>query len=580
MGKSLPHLRSPKLNRATSASDFSSRQNYTSAIEADNASFNSESIGQMSVTPTVASLDTVKISNRVQCSMEGGDPNNNSQKEKKTPWKKLKQFIGIPQSNTKKTDCDDNDTVCENKSLSDAIVENGALPITGRAHSKSVDFTGGLTTTTIAANGNVGRRRRISSMDTPKNNNSSKKQQANSLEREQAMIDDAVRGRLDGMDILYLGPAYLISLERHANSESSSTPWEPANTYSFAGRSTQYTTRQIVSDMMERSVGGDSPEIIMEGFFRDDRWLVTLDLPKKGNPTASSSDQVLLDVDNDSCHDAVPSMQLTDEEDHSHSTAPDEIPRHKLWGSMWGSDKKPPPKPSHMTSMDDFDPNSDSILEMAASCSVPVDVDEDSFMIGNAQHLQAVHELASVPLQHGQFQEAMEIFDRILRGLEAQENDALRHLEGVTLHNMAVISMWQDNYEQALEYSGKAVKARLQYLPEGHPDIAVSLVRQGYAYFALERFDMAEASFHAALDKIAEKNVIKAKVLSNLGVAQYQRRRRSSSEKLYGCAGNTTVVARGTGTTRHNSLWRGRHAEQYGENTHQAWRLRFGSVGL
>ena len=63
---------------------------------------------------------------------------------------------------------------------------------------------------------------------------------------------------------------------------------------------------------------------------------------------------------------------------------------------MWGSDTKPPPTPSHMTSIADVEPDSDSILGMAANCSVPIDVDEDTFMISNAQHLQAVHDLASV----------------------------------------------------------------------------------------------------------------------------------------------------------------------------------------
>lgn len=513
-------LRSPKLNRISSTisnSDYSTRP-YCTSVEADtdNNSYNSESIGQMSVAPTVASVDTVKISNRQAQILLGGNPRvNTPQKEaKKTPWKKLKKFMGLPPGNNNKRNS------CDEYTVSDGV------SVGRRAHSKSVDLE--------ASPGNTeGRRRRLLSIDLNKAN-SSKSQQEDLTTCQRQQHDDAVRGRLDGIDLLYLGPAHMISLERQtgfkSSSECSSTPWEPATSYSFAGRSTQYSTQQMVTDMVRRSMGQDcSPEIILEGFFRDDRWIVNLDMPSKKGTRRScrvSSGDKLIAVDNDNGRhspDGLPPLQLTDEEEHSHSTAPDEVPRHKLWGSMWGSESKPPPKPSHMTSEEDVDPGADSILEMAAFCSVPIDVDEDTFMISNAQHLQAVHDLASVPLQHGHFDEAMEIFERTLRGIEIQESDALRHLEGVTLHNMSIISMWQEDYEQALDLAGRAIKARLQYLPEGHPDIAVSLVRQGYAYFALERYDMAEASFHAALEKLTEENVVKAKVLLNLGVARYQR---------------------------------------------------------
>lgn len=512
MGKNL-QLRSPRLHLSTS--DFSSRNNQA---DADNASYNSESNGQMSVTPTVASLDTVKISNRQVQELLHVDASS-SPKGKKTPWKKLKQFMGIPPSNTKKG----SDNQSSGRSLSDAIAANGRLPL-GRAQSTSADLASCDRSTTIMEG--IGRRRRTSSTDISKAKNHAQSEII-TKQQQQSMLDEAVRGRLDGMDLLYLGPAFLISLQR-TNTESSSTPWEPASSYSFAGRSTHYTTKQIVKEMTTRSLGGDSPEIILEGFFRDDRWIVSVDTPieAKLGVGGAVGKSILVEVDSRSGRaspEALPPLQLTDEEDHSHSTAPDEIPRHKLWGYMWGSETNPPPKPSHMTSVDDIDPDSDSILEMAASCSVPIDVDEDTFMIGNALHLQAVHDIASAPLQHGQFEEALEIFKRILRGIEIQENDALRHLEGVTLHNMAVVAMWQEDYVRALDWAGKAIKARIQYLPEGHPDIAVSLVRQGCAYFALERYDMAEASFHAALEKVVEDNVVRAKVLSNLGVAQYQR---------------------------------------------------------
>ena len=544
--KLIKPLRSPKIHKpsnsptgSTSANNYNtvddlSSRPYYAAADGDNSSFNGESIGQMSVAQTVASLDTVKISNRNALAMTAGGENNgddgHSSKHKKTPWKKLKNFMTSNRKVDKEEDDDDDD----NHHMFTASSSGAAAPHHRRAHSKSVDFVGHNTANSSTNNNN---RRRTTSTDYPKSQSqASLKEQHQAMLREKALIDDAVRGRLDGMDLLYLGPAYQISLERQqplpptscrnkvaAAAESSSTPWEPASTFSFAGRSTHYSTRQMVDDMMWRPTAGgqEAPEIVLEGFFRDDRWMVTLDTPRNGSTRTSSNGSTLAAIHEDDPN-SVPLLQFTDEEEQSHSTtAPEDIPRHKLWGSMWGPDNKPPPKPSHMSSVEDI-PSDNNILEMAASVSVPIDVDEDTFMISNWQHLQAVHDLAAVPLQHGRFDETLEIFQKILKGVEIQETDALRHLEGVTLHNMAVILMWQQKYEEALDCVGRAIKARLQYLPENHPDIAVSLARQGKCFFALERYSLAVASFQAASDIFKDRSVAQAKALSNLGVAKYQ----------------------------------------------------------
>lgn len=507
--------------------------------DGDNSSVNGEvSVGQMSVAQTVTSIDTVKISNRnalaisaaaVAAAQQQAEGDDGHSKGKKTTWKKLKNFMSNNQRKVdSRTDSDDGH--------SDMVPYGGPIGLR-RTHAKSADYPSGdheATSSSSSVAGTIssliGNRRRTASTDTPKTNQRALQEQHR---REKAILDDAVRGRLDGTDLLYLGPAYQISLERQQHSRNvaaaeSSTPWEPASTFSFAGRSTQYSTRQMVDDMMWRPTTGDqrATEIVLEGFYRDDRWIVTLDVPRSTfSRSGSSSDAKKSAVDHHAKNtlDSVPLMQLTDEEEQSHSTSPtaDEVPRHKLWNNMWGAENKPPPKPSHMSSVEDID-ESDSILEMAASCSVPIDLDEDTFMISNAGHLESVHDLAAVPLQHGRFEESMFIFRKILKGVRIQETDSLRHLEGVTLHNMAVILMWQHKYEEALDYVGKAIKARLQYLPENHPDIAVSLSRQGVCYFALEQYGMAVASFQAAVDIFKPKSVAKAKALLNLGVANYQ----------------------------------------------------------
>jgi len=504
MSKNL-NLRGPSKGKfgEQEASDYSSR-----ACGGDSSSCNGEmSIGQMSVAHTTASIDTVKISNQNAALLKiehnqraAAEEDKGGTKHQNNPWRKFKKLMHP----NRKVDKEDEE---------DEFLAHGASSLP-RSHSKSWDFT------PASASGRTNRRRTHSTDTSNKKEMQQQQDHAVTRRREKAILDDAVRGRLDGCDLLYLGPAYNISLQRQTTHESS-TPWEPTPAYSFAGRSTQYTARQMVDDMMWRPTTGTqrAPEIVLEGFYRDDRWIVTLDVSRPtSGPTGCSKSLRSSDGD---LHDSLPHLQLTDEEEASLSTIED-VPRHKLWGSMWGANNTPPPKPSHMSSVEDIN-EPDNVLEMAASCNVPIDIDEDTFMISNAEHLQSVHDLAAVPLQHGRFGEALDIFKKILKGVQIQETDmSLRHLEGVTLHNMAVIYMWQHKYEEALQCVGKAIKARLQYLPENHPDIGVSLARQGKCYFALERYGMAEASFQGAADIFNGRSVAKAKALLNLGVVKYQ----------------------------------------------------------
>jgi tetratricopeptide (TPR) repeat protein len=81
--------------------------------------------------------------------------------------------------------------------------------------------------------------------------------------------------------------------------------------------------------------------------------------------------------------------------------------------------------------------------------------------------------------------------------------------------------MCQGDFDHALESFQKAVRVRTECLSQNHPDVAVSLVRQGTAYFALENFEKGIDSFHTALHMSPTEDATRAKILNNLGVAYY-----------------------------------------------------------
>jgi tetratricopeptide (TPR) repeat protein len=406
-------------------------------------------------------------------------------------------------------------------------------------------------------------------------------------------LDDAIRGRLDGMDCLALGSARVSSLQKEGM--------------------VQYTCRKMVTDMLRNS--GGSPELIMEGFLPhgEDRWMVRIDEPHVSSPatspaakteanevseptgpknrTASSSNSSSAstkestsdikkakesEVDTDSedgeqarqralTHDSGPELEraalaaatsvtcaevasppspsrsiqgkMKSEEEGNESIDANNCIQSavSLMEQMWGKENSPPI--SHMSRRrlldqqdNDVDGNSETdgvvnqndILDMAAACSVPIDIDEDLFIIEDARHLQAVHDLAAVPLKQGHYDEALEIFDKILRSLQNRSNGKPHYLLGSAMHNIGIINMWAGKYEEALSSLYDAVRVRVDALPEDHPDVAVSLAKTGMILFSLERFEDALSSFEQALQMIHIDNATRAKLLNNIGATCYQ----------------------------------------------------------
>ena len=119
---------------------------------------------------------------------------------------------------------------------------------------------------------------------------------------------------------------------------------------------------------------------------------------------------------------------------------------------------------------------------------------------------------------------ALDIFYKILKGLELKHEGKPHFLIGSAHHNIGLVKMLQQDFEGALASFSQAVAMRRLSLPERHVDIGVSLFRQAVAQFALGTLGDAVVSLELALSLVyRKKTVSRAKILNNLGVVQYQR---------------------------------------------------------
>lgn len=463
------------------------------------------------------------------------------------PWKSLKRLVGKGRSSKE----EDQSITSQESSDREFLVKR---------HTKSHDggILLGLVPSSSFLNNAYPMRKRFYSegADTTDQKQKQQKSGAKSFSgaisyssESQHAIDQVIRGRLDGIDVLSLGPACRASLPAKVSKQSSKgenlffDPLYP----SFTNIHCSISPANLVEEMIWTSAGLEQPEIIFEGFYPGghDRWGVRVasepslaPLEKKTTTSISLSSMdkksfsplptLDLEVDEDDESTAVSSSHTSP----THVEEGTNLPITELWNSIWGLVNTPPPIPSHMntkrmtTTLTNDDPEDriineeEEVLKLVETCNVPIDLDDDAFMIDGPKHLQTVHELVMVPLQSRRFQSAISIFEKLLRGLEG--NNKLHHLIGSTSHNIGLIQLCQGSYQKALKSFEKAVEVRKEFLPCDHPDIAVSLQRKGMAHFALSSITEALQCFEAALAICTPVDNTRAKILNNIGVARYQ----------------------------------------------------------
>jgi hypothetical protein len=375
-----------------------------SVIGDDNATLYSAEGQQSIAAVTVHSQATVKASNK---NSDDGSAETEPSKKQANGWRKLKKLVGVKTSD-----------------------EPGV--ITGnRAHAKSMDVSSERSSkaTGVLWSG-YAMRKRVLSADVVNNprfqttrSRSGDDGESSISTRLTSQLDLAIRGRFDGMDVLSLGPASRSSLphidpepqqpitpskrtakttiptpskktKKRDGEEDTEINLDPLQ-LSFTGIPITCTSAGMVSNMISTSAGKDQTELILEGFIPGggDRWRVKLEEPK-GLPDDASIQ--------------TPSRKSSTDDDESTAGLTEDgstnFPAPKLWDHIWG-DGAPPPLPSHMQAGGNSE--QDNVLQLAAACSVPIDLDEDTFIIDSPDHLRSVHDLAMIPLQVSKMERLM-----------------------------------------------------------------------------------------------------------------------------------------------------------------------------
>jgi TolA-binding protein len=167
--------------------------------------------------------------------------------------------------------------------------------------------------------------------------------------------------------------------------------------------------------------------------------------------------------------------------------------------------------------------------------TVPVDLDEGAFL--EAEHnLRAIHEMAAEHLAHGEYVEAIEVFEEILRG--QQERYGQDHYRvGTALHNLGIVYLKKGDYRKAIEICGRAVSVRKEALVPNHPDVAVSLAQLGVAHLESHQFPKALEAFRDALhirqNFLGPRHPKCSKILNNIGCALYSMEEFEEAKKAF-----------------------------------------------
>jgi tetratricopeptide (TPR) repeat protein len=154
----------------------------------------------------------------------------------------------------------------------------------------------------------------------------------------------------------------------------------------------------------------------------------------------------------------------------------------------------------------------------------PVDVDDGCFLEVE-KNLEAIHEMAAEHLQYGEYTEALEVFEEILRGqLARYGQDHFR--VGTALHNIGIVHMKKGDFVNAAKVCKEAVRVRKIALDPFHAEVAVSLAQLGVAYMETEKHAKAITVFREALrirrKCLGPRHPKVAKILNNIGCALYE----------------------------------------------------------
>jgi hypothetical protein len=123
------------------------------------------------------------------------------------------------------------------------------------------------------------------------------------------------------------------------------------------------------------------------------------------------------------------------------------MPTHKLWNMLWG----PNPAPSNLTDLEGVSETDDPLLNLVAENSISIDIDEDTFIASNRDHMQSILEITTLPLSKGQFDAALMIFFKPLKSqTEERERCGTAPRPNVCVDNFDLLRLLSKNLAESL----------------------------------------------------------------------------------------------------------------------------------
>jgi tetratricopeptide (TPR) repeat protein len=452
---------------------------------------------------TVGSFETVKVSNAVKLDQCGKYDLVNKNEGSRIRWNPLKRIIRVKATPSRYDHSTDTLKVCVESALTvDQVPVNR-----NRAQTEDSWYS-------------FQRDRRVQSTPDKSVLRKDRLRDGNYCNRaNQNEVDDNIRRRFYGVDVQFLGDGRFTT-----TGATSAAPWDSPFLYTFTGQSPHWSPQHIVNEMLLSSSGRESPEILLDGVTPgpDGRWSVQVTVPRQ-TLLVKERDSTKTDINSQSSSrpDQSPKFSHSSTNCNSHDTDDPEISSSQLQSMIWGSEVPPL---LHLTDCGNQS-GEDDIHALAARLSIPIDTDDESFLISRREHIQALHEIISINLSKGRFEDSSQIFNLLFRGTSSIKDPDLRFFKGAALHNLGVIQLWQVSQRRnAATTFHKAIRERQKLLPPKHPDIIASLVQKATANFAAGDLKAAISDLECSLNMTSPEHFLRAKVLNNLGVAYYFHR--------------------------------------------------------
>lgn len=197
--------------------------------------------------------------------------------------------------------------------------------------------------------------------------------------------DDAIKGRLDGIDVISLGSCRCVS-------------YIGSKDKALAGQ--RYTLRSMVSDTIWATLNV-FPEMVLEGFAPNgnDRWTVLIEEDSSSDDVTSMRQKVMRQRNKMKKQSHKSSIRSNRENGDDENYSSKLIPTPLLMTQIWGKEGPPPPTNSLQFERADHEYESKPGCGLRALSSCPIHSEKDIFLIQESDHLHSVHSFAVVPLK-------------------------------------------------------------------------------------------------------------------------------------------------------------------------------------